>query len=135
MPLHVAQLVQEVLNDQSKALKGSRVLLLGVAYKRDISDVRESPALGIIEQLQRKNATVTYHDPFVPEVKLEGEGSLSNIELTDEALSNCDCVVIVTDHSEVDYSRAVRLAPLIVDTRNITRKLGLPEHENKIIRL
>jgi UDP-N-acetyl-D-glucosamine dehydrogenase len=135
MPRHVSQLVQDGLNNQSKALKGARVLLLGVAYKRDISDVRESPALGIIEQLQRKSAQVSYHDPFVPEVKLEGEGSLSNVELTDEALSNCDCLVIVTDHSGVDYSRAVRLAPLIIDTRNITRKLGLPEHEGKIVRL
>jgi UDP-N-acetyl-D-glucosamine dehydrogenase len=135
MPRHVAQLVQDGLNNQSKALKGAKVLLLGVAYKRDISDVRESPALGIIEQLQRKSAHVSYHDPFVREVKLEEEGSLTNVELTDEALSNCDCLVIVTDHSGVDYSRAVRLAPLIIDTRNITRKLGLPEHESKIVRL
>jgi UDP-N-acetyl-D-glucosamine dehydrogenase len=135
MPRHVAQLVQDGLNNQSKALKGAKVLLLGVAYKRDISDVRESPALGIIEQLQRKNAQLSYHDPFVKEVKLEGEGNLSNVELTDETLSNCDCVVIVTDHTGVDYSRAVRLAPLIIDTRNITRKLGLPEHDKKIVRL
>ena len=135
MPRHVAQLIQDGLNDQSKPLKGAKVLLLGVAYKRDINDVRESPALGIIEQLQRKQAQVSYHDPFVKEVTLDGEESLSSVELTDEALASCDCLVIVTDHSGVDYSRAVRLAPLIVDTRNTTRKLGLPEHEKKIVRL
>ena len=135
MPRHVVQLVQDGLNAQSKPLKGSRVLLLGVAYKRDINDVRESPALGIIDQLQRKGATVSYHDPFVPEMKLDGEGVLASATLTDEMLAGCDCVLIVTEHSGVDYARAVRLAPLIVDTRNITRKLGLPEYDAKIVRL
>ncbi|HEV8487825.1 MAG TPA: nucleotide sugar dehydrogenase [Blastocatellia bacterium] len=135
MPRHVVQLVQDGLNSQSKPLKGSRVLLLGVAYKRDINDWRESPALGIIEQLQHKGANVSYHDPFVPEMKLDGEGSLASTTLTDEVLAGCDCVLIVTDHSGVDYARAVRLAPLIVDTRNITRKLGLPEYDEKIVRL
>jgi len=135
MPRHVVQIVQDGLNAQSKPLKGSRVLLLGVAYKRDINDVRESPALGIIDQLQHKGAIVSYHDPFVPGVKLDGEGSLESATLTDEMLAECDCVIIVTDHSGVDYTRAVRLAPLIVDTRNITRKLGMPEYDAKIVRL
>ena len=138
MPRHVVQLIQDGLNNQTKALKGARVLALGVAYKRDINDVRESPALGIVEQLLRKGAEVSYHDPFVPEMALDGEageGSLASSPLTDEALSNSDCVVILTDHSGVDYSRAVRLAPLIVDTRNVTRKLGMPEFEEKIVRL
>src|SRR6185295_6457369 len=110
-------------------------MLLGVAYKRDINDCRETPALGIIEQLQHKGAIVTYHDPFVPEVKLETNGSLTSATLTDELLAGCDCVVIVTDHSGVDYAEVVRLAPLIVDTRNITRRLGMPEHDAKIVRL
>jgi UDP-N-acetyl-D-glucosamine dehydrogenase len=135
MPQHVVNLVQDGLNEQSKALKGSRVLVLGVAYKRDINDVRESPALGIVDQLLRKGAAVSYHDPFVPEMKLDGKGSLTSVELTDEALDRCDCAVIVTDHSKVDYARVLKVAPLVVDTRNVTRKLGMPEHEAKIVRL
>ena len=135
MPGHVVGLVQDGLNARGKAVKGSRVLVLGVAYKRDINDVRESPALGIIDQLLHKGAQVSYHDPFVPEMKLDGRGSLASLELSDEALSACDCAIIITDHSGVDYSRVVRLAPLVIDTRNVTRKLGLSEHEEKIIRL
>ncbi|HXG94793.1 MAG TPA: nucleotide sugar dehydrogenase [Blastocatellia bacterium] len=135
MPQHVVGLVQDGLNEQRKAVKGSRVLVLGVAYKRDINDVRESPALGIVDQLMHKGAVVTYHDPFVPEMRLDGKGALTSVELTDEVLSNCDCAVIVTDHSNVDYSRVVRFAPLIVDSRNVTRRLDMPEHESKIIRL
>jgi UDP-N-acetyl-D-glucosamine dehydrogenase len=135
MPRHVVQLVQDGLNEQSKALKGSRVFVLGVAYKRDINDVRESPALGIVDQLLHKGAEVSYHDPFIPQMNLDGKGMLESVELTDEALQSCDCAVIVTDHSKVDYTRVLRLAPLVVDTRNVTRKLGMPEHESKIIRL
>jgi UDP-N-acetyl-D-glucosamine dehydrogenase len=135
MPRHVVQLVQDGLNEQSKSLKGSRVFVLGVAYKRDINDVRESPALGIVDQLLHKGAEVSYHDPFIPVMNLDGKGSLASVELTDEALQSCDCAVIVTDHSKVDYSRVLKLAPLVVDTRNATRKLGMPEHESKVVRL
>jgi UDP-N-acetyl-D-glucosamine dehydrogenase len=135
MPGHVVQLVQDGLNEQSKALKGSRVFVLGVAYKRDINDVRESPALGIVDQLMHKGAEVSYHDPFISEMNLDGKGSLSSVELTDEALQSCDCAVIVTDHSKLDYARVLKLAPLVIDTRNATRKLGMPEHESKIVRL
>jgi UDP-N-acetyl-D-glucosamine dehydrogenase len=135
MPAHVVQLVQDGLNSHRKAVKGARILILGVAYKRDINDVRESPALGIIEQLMHKGAEVSYHDPFVPEMNVDGRGSLASVPLSDAALSSCDCAVIVTDHSDLDYSRVVRLAPLVVDTRNATRKLGTPEHQEKIIRL
>jgi UDP-N-acetyl-D-glucosamine dehydrogenase len=135
MPAHVVQLVQDGLNSHRKAVKGARILILGVAYKRDINDVRESPALGIIEQLMHKGAEVSYHDPFVPEMNVDGRGSLASVPLSDAALSSCDCAVIVTDHSDLDYSRVVRLAPLVVDTRNATRKLGAPEHQEKIIRL
>ena len=135
MPQHVVRLVQDGLNDHSKPLKGSQVLVLGVAYKRDINDVRESPALGIVDQLLHKGAKVSYHDPHIAEMKLDGKGMLTTIELTDEALSQCDCAVIVTDHSAIDYARVVRLAPLVVDSRNATRKLNVPEAESKIIRL
>jgi UDP-N-acetyl-D-glucosamine dehydrogenase len=135
MPRHVVQLVQDGLNEHSKALKGSNVLVIGVAYKRDINDVRESPALGIVDQLMHKGARVSYHDPFIAEMSLDGQGTLTSVELTDEALRACDCALIVTDHSDLDYARVVRLAPLIVDTRNATRNLVSAEDENKIIRL
>ena len=135
MPQHVVGLVQDGLNEHRKSLKGARVMVIGVAYKRDINDVRESPALAIVEQLMRKGADVSYHDPFISRMELDGAGSLSSIDLSDEALTGCDCAVIVTDHSSVEYGRIAALAPLIVDTRNITRQLGKTEHEAKIIRL
>ncbi|MBA3805991.1 MAG: hypothetical protein H0X14_09815 [Acidobacteria bacterium] len=100
------------------------MLLLGVAYKKDINDVRESPALSIIDRLRAKGADVRYHDPFVEEVRFddshtEGGGeALRSVELTDAELKAADCVVIVTDHSGIDYHHVTALAPLIVDTRN-----------------
>jgi len=124
MPEHVVQLIADGLNDERKAMKGSRILLLGVAYKKDIDDVRESPALSIIDRLRAKGAEVRYHDPFVSEVHFddahtEGGGEpLSSVALTDEELGGNDCVVIITDHSETDYQRVCRLSSLIVDTRN-----------------
>ncbi len=135
MPHHVVQLTQDGLNEHAKPLKGSNVLVLGVAYKRDINDVRESPALGIIDQLLHKGAQVSYHDPFIATMDLDGKGNLSGVDLTDETLEKSDCVVIVTDHSKVDYARVLRLAPLVIDTRNVTRRLGMPEYESKIVRL
>lgn len=135
MPRHVVQLVQESLNDHSKAVKGSKVLILGVAYKRDIDDVRESPALAIVDELLGKGAEVSYHDPYIPTMDLDGKGRLESAPLTDETIAGSDCIVIITDHSKVDYLRVVRLAPIIVDTRNVTRNLGLSEFEEKIIRL
>jgi UDP-N-acetyl-D-glucosamine dehydrogenase len=124
MPEHVVTLVADGLNDAEKAMKNARVLLLGVAYKKDINDVRESPALSIIDRLRAKGAIVRYHDPFVAEVRFDdahteaGGEPLSSVELTDEELRDADCVVIVTDHSQLDYRRVTQLAPLIVDTRN-----------------
>lgn len=135
MPNHVVQLVQDGLNRQKKPLNGSKVLVLGVAYKRDINDVRESPALGIIDQLLHKGAEVSYHDPFVPELSIDGRGVMTGVTLTDKVLAGCDCLLVVTDHSHVDYYRAVKLSPLVIDTRNVTRKLDLPECEEKIVRL
>ncbi|MBI3654534.1 MAG: nucleotide sugar dehydrogenase [Acidobacteria bacterium] len=135
MPRHVVKLVQDGLNEHRKPLKGSKILMLGVAYKRDINDVRESPALGIAEQLLDKGAEFLYHDPFVAQMRLDGKGTLTSVALTDELLQSCDCVLIVTDHTGFDYANIVRLAPLIVDTRNATRKLDVAAHEAKIIRL
>src|ERR1041384_116246 len=135
MPRHVVQLVQDGLNSQKKPVKGSRVLVIGVAYKRDINDVRESPALGIIDQLMHKGAEVSYHDPFIPEMTVDGRGSLVGVPLTEEILRACDCALIVTDHSDVDYARELKTASLGVDTRKVTRKLDLPGYEEKIVRL
>lgn len=124
MPDHVVQLISDGLNNERKALNGSRVLLLGVAYKKDIDDVRESPALSIIDRLRAKGADVRYHDPFVKTVSFDDahtEGSsepLQSVALTDGELQESDCVVIVTDHSGTDYQRVCQLASLIVDTRN-----------------
>jgi len=135
MPRHVVQLIQDGLNDRGKPIKGSRILMLGIAYKRDINDVRESPALAIIEHLLHRGAEVSYHDPFIPETSIDGRGSLISIPLDDQTLAGADCAVIITDHSGFDYSRIVRLSNLVIDTRNVTRGLGLPEYESKIIRL
>jgi UDP-N-acetyl-D-glucosamine dehydrogenase len=124
MPEHVVQLVADGLNDECKSLRGSRVLLLGVAYKKDIDDVRESPALSIIDRLRAKGAQVRYHDPFVKklsfdEAHTEGDAEpLESVPLTDEELRSSDCLIIVTNHSNVDYKRACALSSLIVDTRN-----------------
>jgi len=141
MPEHVVQLVSDGLNDERKAMKGSRVLLLGVAYKKDIDDVRESPALSIIDRLRAKGADVRYHDPFVQEVRFddahtEGGGeSLESVPLTDEELRSSDCVIIVTDHSEIDYGRVCSLTPLIVDTRNALNGQLRRESKARVIRL
>lgn len=141
MPEHVVQLVADGLNDAEKPLKGSRVLLLGVAYKKDINDVRESPALSIIDLLRAKGARVSYHDPFVAEVRFDdahthgGGDPLQSIALTDEALRAADCVVIVTDHSEINYRRVIELAPLVVDTRNALNGELRRESKARIIRL
>jgi UDP-N-acetyl-D-glucosamine dehydrogenase len=124
MPDHVVQLVSDGLNDSRKAMNGARILLLGVAYKKDINDVRESPALSIIDRLRAKGADVRYHDPFVKEISFEDAHTesagepLSSAPLNDEELRAADCIVIVTDHSDIDYQRVCQLAPLVVDTRN-----------------
>ena len=141
MPEHVVQLVSDGLNDERKAMKGSRVLLLGVAYKKDIDDVRESPALSIIDRLRAKGADVRYHDPFVKEVRFDdahtqGSGeSLESVPLTDEELRSSDCVIIVTDHSEIDYSRVCSLTSVIVDTRNALSGQLRRESKARVIRL
>jgi UDP-N-acetyl-D-glucosamine dehydrogenase len=132
MPHFVVDKIQNALNDHAKPLKGSHVHVLGVAYKRDIDDVRESPALDIIHLLGKRGAKVTYSDPFVP--KLRGDGILpSDMEAVDPetAAAQADCVVIVTDHKKFDYPRLVDRAKLIVDTRNALKG----DKSAKIVRL
>jgi UDP-N-acetyl-D-glucosamine dehydrogenase len=121
MPYHVMESVAKALNQHRKALNGSKVLILGVAYKKDIDDLRESPALTIIELLQQAGAQVSYNDPYFPEV---GRGRKYDLQMKCAPLENLgqyDCVLIVTDHSDYDYARIVRESTLVVDTRNATR--------------
>jgi len=124
MPEHVATTVGDLLNDDRIAVNGARILIMGVAYKADVSDVRESPALSIIASLEAKGAEVRYHDPHVPELRL-GDRSVKSVDLTDEAIGSADLVVIVTSHSGVDYERLVASAHRVYDTRNATRDVGL----------
>ena len=127
MPYFVLDKVQDALNSQRKPLNGSRILVLGVAYKKDIDDVRESPALDLIRILEEKGGIVAYHDPYVPALRDEGElRGRASVALSDDVLRTTDCVVITAEHSNVDYARVVRLAPLVVDTRNATRGLAGP---------
>jgi len=120
MPYHVLASVGTALNQYKKAINGARVLILGVAYKKDIDDLRESPSLTIIELLQKAGAEVSYHDPYFPFI---GKGRKYDLQMTRAELKNLDqydCVVIVTDHSDYDYANIVKEAKLVVDTRNAT---------------
>ncbi len=121
MPRYWVEKVQDALNQAGKPLRGSRVLVLGVAYKKDVDDVRESPALDIIELLRTKGAEVRYHDPHVPTLLHNGEGFASESDLS-RALREADCVIIVTDHSSYDWAAIARQARLIVDTRHVLRQ-------------
>jgi UDP-N-acetyl-D-glucosamine dehydrogenase len=122
MPELVVEKVAAGLNHQGKPVKGSRILALGVAYKRDVSDMRESPALTVIKLLEDRQARVSYHDPYVPEMILEN-GSMASVPLSDEVLRMADCVVVLTDHSSFDIPHIVANSRLVVDTRNVTRGL------------
>ena len=117
MPDYVVSKVGDALNAERKAINGSRVLVLGVAYKRDVGDVRESPALDVIHLLQQRGAEVSYHDPYVSSLRREGM-AMDSSPLTDAALAAADCVVVVTDHSAFDWAYIGAMARLIVDTRN-----------------
>lgn len=122
MPLFVVGKVREALNRARKAVNGSHILLLGVAYKKDIDDVRESPALDVLRLLEADGAHVAYHDPYVPLLREDGK-QMASVALTDEALSAADAVVIITDHSDFDYGRIFRQSQALVDARNATARL------------
>ncbi|NTW02831.1 MAG: UDP-N-acetyl-D-glucosamine dehydrogenase, partial [Oscillochloris sp.] len=106
---------------QKKPLYGSKIMLLGVAYKPDVDDYRESPALRIIDLLESEGADVRVYDPYVPKFKTHSGQIRETATFSDEALRTCDCALIITGHRAFDYQRIVELAPLIVDTRNMTR--------------
>ncbi|MGA7341915.1 MAG: UDP binding domain-containing protein, partial [Terracidiphilus sp.] len=121
MPYFVVENIIEALNQRRKSLCGSKILMLGLAYKRDIDDLRESPSLTIIELLQKRGAQVEYNDPFFPSV---GQGRKYALNMTStplERIPEFDCVVIATDHTQYDYPAIVAGAQLVVDTRNATR--------------
>jgi UDP-N-acetyl-D-glucosamine dehydrogenase len=124
MPLYVVDRAALALNDQGKALRGSKICVLGVAYKKDVDDPRESPAFPIMELLQQRGAVVSYNDPHIPELPRMRHHSikLASQTLTDEFLAKQDCVIIVTDHQAYDYQQIVDHAPLVVDTRNATSR-------------
>jgi UDP-N-acetyl-D-glucosamine dehydrogenase len=122
MPEYVVRKISGALNEQRKAVNGSRILILGVAYKKDIDDMRESPALDVIRLLEERGAHVDFHDPWVPGFREDGHAR-SGVALTREILEESDAVVIVTDHSNVDYQDVVDHAGLVVDTRNATARL------------
>lgn len=135
MPDYVLRRVTEALNNVGKPVRGSKVSVLGVAYKRDVDDTRESPSFVIMEELLRHGATLTYSDPHVPHLPKKRDFSLpamDSCELTPDYLKGQDCVIIVTDHTRFDYSRIVANAPLVVDTRNATH--GVAHGREKIVK-
>jgi UDP-N-acetyl-D-glucosamine dehydrogenase len=118
MPRYVVSKVQDALNEKSKPVKGSRVLVLGAAYKPDIDDLRESPALDVIGLLKQKKAVVSYHDPYIPHIQHDG-WTLERVSDLMSAVREADCVVIITNHSNYDYATILEAANLILDTRNV----------------
>jgi UDP-N-acetyl-D-glucosamine dehydrogenase len=127
MPYHVVASLAAALNKQKKALNGAHVMLLGVAYKKDIDDLRESPALTIIELLRKEGVTISYNDPYIPSI---GKGRKYDLQMSSAPLDHLeeyDCVLIVTDHSNYDYSAIVKNSQLVVDTRNATRGISSPK--------
>jgi UDP-N-acetyl-D-glucosamine dehydrogenase len=134
MPRYVVSRVMEALNDRSKTLKGSKVLVLGAAYKPDIDDMRESPALDVIGLLRNKGAVVDYHDPYIPHIHHEHDGwQMDSVKDLMAAVRDADAVVIVTNHSEYDYIAIVDAAKFVFDSRNATRKVA--KDSDKVVRL
>jgi UDP-N-acetyl-D-glucosamine dehydrogenase len=139
MPYHVVDLISQALSLRRKPLRDARVLVLGVAFKPDIDDARNSPAERVIELLLSRSAQVAYHDPYVPrfqvgnDVFYQDTVVLESVPLTEGEIAAADCVVIVTDHRSLDYAQVVEHADLVVDTRNATA--GVPDHREKIVRL
>jgi UDP-N-acetyl-D-glucosamine dehydrogenase len=137
MPAHVVDRATDLLNDAGLAVNGARLLIIGVAYKSDVGDMRESPAIDVISLLARKGAKISYHDPFVPECEID-QIRYKGSELSDELLANSDLVLILTDHGGTDYARIVEHAPRVFDTRNATkgiRSTGAGGSPSKIVKL
>jgi len=133
MPRYVVSRVMDAMNEQGKTLKGSKCLVLGAAYKPDIDDIRESPALDVIGLLQKKGATVDYHDPYIPHLHTHDGLEMDSVKDLMNAVREADCVVIVTNHSQYDYPAILDAASLIFDSRNALGKLG--KDNPKVVRL
>lgn len=123
MPYFVVERLMYALNEQQKALSGARILVLGVAYKNNIDDMRESPAIKVIDLLSKHNPEIVYHDPYVPEYKYDGI-TMNSVDLTDEEIEKADAVLILTAHTDVDYGRVAEHARLVLDTRNATKTIN-----------
>jgi UDP-N-acetyl-D-glucosamine dehydrogenase len=134
VPYHVVSKILDALNERKKSIKGSKILVLGVAYKKDVDDARESPALAIMDLLQKKGATVLYHDPYIPILPPFRKYlfKLKSSPLTERLLRSMDAVVVVTDHSHIDYHWVVRHALLLIDTRNVTK--NMKQWKKKIVK-
>lgn len=132
MPEYVVSRIADALNEKGKSLKGSKILILGVAYKNDVNDIRESPALDIIKMLKEKGAEVAYNDPYVPGVRTDGV-NLRSIRLTLKVLKSSECTVVVTGHQNYDYRWIICNAGLVIDTRGVTR--GIIEGKEKVVRI
>jgi UDP-N-acetyl-D-glucosamine dehydrogenase len=134
MPRYVVSRVMEALNDRSKPVRGSKILVLGAAYKPDVNDIRESPALDVIGLLLKKGADVGYHDPYIPHIHHETEGwQMDSVQDMMKAVGEADAVVIITDHKVYDYEAIVREAKFVFDSRDATRKVA--NTEEKVVRL
>jgi UDP-N-acetyl-D-glucosamine dehydrogenase len=128
MPYYVAAKLQRILNQRGRCLNGARVFVLGVTYKADVADPRETPARKVMELLQREGAALTYADPYAPDMDIDAR-SYTAVEVTAERLAQCDCALILTAHSAFDYEQIVRHAPAVFDTRNGTRRVqGEKDH-------
>jgi UDP-N-acetyl-D-glucosamine dehydrogenase len=132
MPHHVVDKITDALNSQSKSVRGSKVLVLGLAYKRDIDDIRESPALDVMAVLRQKGADVSYHDPYAPHLAARDWPAgvdMHSVAFSADTLSAADCVVIITDHKVFDHAAIVNHSRLIVDTRNALKGSWPPVHQ------
>jgi len=132
MPEHVVGRIEKMLAKKKKRITGANILIIGVAYKKDVKDLRESPAIHIINMLQTREAVVNYHDPYFPYFKIDGI-NLGHRQIDKKYLKSCDCAVVVTDHSGIDYKYLAKHLKLILDTRNVFGKLGIKS--KKIVRL
>jgi len=135
VPRFVVEKIAWGLNDHEKSVRGANILILGVAYKKDVDDIRESPALEIMELLKERGAHTSYHDPFVPrlhKMRKQDYSDVASQELTEELLGKQDAVLIATEHTAIDYAWVVKHAALVVDTRNATR--DVTEGREKIVR-
>ena len=138
MPEYVLDKVINALNRQRKAVNGSKILIIGVAYKRDVGDIRESPAIDVVRLLTGRGGEILYHDPYVPEFHVGSTGDnlpdrYVSQELTVELISQVDCVAIMTDHSSINYGWLVECADVVVDSRNATKSVD--NHRDKIIKI